>query len=133
MRACVIVKGVRRSPTSGVGFFIKVSIAYIALLRNQADSDFGVEFPDFPGCITLENARRMAIETLQLHVEGMMEDDDLIPEPSGLDEVLADPCYSDAAAVLVDVPTCRLRSIRVSISVPEDVLQTIDRLTDDRS
>ncbi len=111
--------------------------AYIALLRKEADSDFGVEFPDFPGCITagvtLEDARRMAAEALQFHIEGMMEDGDPIPEPSGLDEVLTDLRYLDAAAVLVDVPTRRPRSVRVNISVPEDVLQAIDRVTDNRS
>ena len=81
--------------------------AYVALLRKQADSDFGVEFPDFPGCITagitLENARCMAAEALQFHVEGVMEDGDLIPEPSQPDELLTNPRYSDAVAVLVDV------------------------------
>lgn len=111
--------------------------AYIALLRKEADSDFGVEFPDFPGCITagvtLEEARNMAAEALLFHIEGMMEDGDPIPEPSKLDEVLTDPRYSDAAAVLVDVPTRRPRSVRVNISVPEDVLQAIDRVTDNRS
>ena len=111
--------------------------AYIALLRKQADSDFGVEFPDFPGCITagitLDDARHMAAEALLLHIEGMMEDGNPIPEPSGLDEVLTDPRHSDAAAVLVDVPTRRPRSVRVNISVPEDVLQAIDRVTDNRS
>lgn len=111
--------------------------AYIALLRKQADSDFGVEFPDFPGCITagvtLEDARRMAAEALLLHVEGLIGDGSLIPEPSDLDDVLADPRYSDTAAVLVDVPIRRPRSVRVNISVPENVLQAIDRVTDNRS
>jgi len=92
-----------------------VVTAYIALLRKQADSDFGVEFPDFPGCITagitLEDARRMAMEALLLHVEGMMEDGSPIPEPSGLDGVLSDPRYSDATAVLIHVPTRRPRSV----------------------
>ena len=41
---------------------------YIALLRKDPDSDFGVDFPDFPGCITvgstLEEARAMAAEVL---------------------------------------------------------------------
>jgi len=110
---------------------------YIALLRKQADSDFGVEFPDFPGCITagttLENARHMAAEALLLHVEGLVEDGDPIPESSGLDEILTDPLYADAAAVIIDIPTRRPRSVRVNISVPEDVLQAIDRVTDNRS
>ena len=110
---------------------------YIALLRKQADSDFGVEFPDFPGCVTagvsLEDARCMAAEALMLHVAGMIEDGEPIPEPLGLDEILTNPIYADAAAVLIDVPTRRSRSVRVNISVPEDVLQAIDRVTDNRS
>ena len=90
--------------------------AYVALLRKQADSDFGVEFPDFPGCITagitFEDAKRMATEVLLFHIEGMMEDGDPVPESSGLDKALTDPHSSDAVAVLVDVPIRRPRSIR---------------------
>jgi predicted RNase H-like HicB family nuclease len=45
---------------------------YIALLRKDEDSDFGVDFPEFPGCITagktLEEARRRASEALKLHI-----------------------------------------------------------------
>ena len=51
---------------------------FIALLRKDTGSDFGVEFPDFPGCITagsnLDEAKDMAIEALTLHIEGMLED-----------------------------------------------------------
>ena len=39
---------------------------YIALLRKEADSDYGVEFPDLPGCVTagisLDDAAAMARE-----------------------------------------------------------------------
>lgn len=49
--------------------------AYIALLRKDDASDYGVDFPDFPGCVTagltMDEARHMAAEALQLHVEGM--------------------------------------------------------------
>jgi predicted RNase H-like HicB family nuclease len=45
-------------------------IAYIALLRKESGTDFGVDFPDFPGCVTagktLEEARKMAVEALEL-------------------------------------------------------------------
>jgi len=60
--------------------------AYIALRRKDIDSDFGVEFPDFPGCVTagatLEEARQMADEALRLHVERMIEDQRALPAPS---------------------------------------------------
>lgn len=79
--------------------------AYIALLRKQSESDYGVEFPDFPGCITagvtLEDARRIAAEAIQFHVEGMIEDGALIPDPSPFDDIMADPSNVDAVAVVV--------------------------------
>jgi predicted RNase H-like HicB family nuclease len=41
---------------------------YIALLRKEEAGDFGVDFPDFPGCFTagrtLEEAHKAASEAL---------------------------------------------------------------------
>ena len=71
---------------------------YIAYLHKDRNSDFGVSFPDFPGCITagktLEEARQLASEALSMHVEGMMEDKQLIPEPSTLDDLAKDPAMN---------------------------------------
>ena len=45
---------------------------YIAYLHKDRKSDFGVSFPDFPGCVTagntLDEARRLAPEALALHI-----------------------------------------------------------------
>lgn len=110
--------------------------AYVALLRNEAASDFGVDFPDFPGCITagvtLEDARRMATEALALHIEGMIEDGENVPEPSGLDTIMADPHHNDAVAVLIDAPV-RQVSVRVNVSLPKELLMAIDRVSANRS
>jgi predicted RNase H-like HicB family nuclease len=110
--------------------------AYIALIRKQPDSDYGVEFPDFPGCITagksLEEARRMASEALNFHIAGMVEDRETIPHPSALDEIMADPHHAQAMAVLVDV-AARRAAVRVNVSLPEDLLEAIDRVSDNRS
>jgi predicted RNase H-like HicB family nuclease len=52
--------------------------ASIALHRKDDGRDTGVAFSDFPGCVTaggtLDEARRMAAEALELHLEGMHED-----------------------------------------------------------
>ncbi len=65
---------------------------YIALIHKDADSDYGVSFPDLPGVVTagtdLDDARRMAEEALQFHIEGMIEDGDAVPEPSTLEQVM---------------------------------------------
>jgi predicted RNase H-like HicB family nuclease len=111
--------------------------AYIALLRKDADSDYGVEFPDFSGCVTagrsLEEARRMAEEALRLHVEGMEEDGEALPAPSTLDAIMQDPANAAAVAFLVDIPVESRRVVRVNITLPEDLLQQIDNATRNRS
>ena len=111
--------------------------AYIALLRKQPGSDYGVDFPDFPGCITagrtLEEARRMAGEALAFHVDGMREDDEPIPPPSPMDAIMADPLSRDPIAFLVDLPEKSRRAVRINVSLPEDIVQSIDRVSANRS
>ena len=59
---------------------------YIALIHKDADSDYGVSFPDLPGVITagsnLDEARKMATEALEFHLEGLAQDGEAAPEPS---------------------------------------------------
>ncbi|MBW8726621.1 MAG: type II toxin-antitoxin system HicB family antitoxin [Inquilinus limosus] len=104
---------------------------YIALIHKEPGSDYGVSFPDLPGLVTagtdLDEARAMAEEALALHLEGMAEDGDAVPEPSSLEDIMADAENRDGVAVLVPAPQQAVRSVRVNITVPEDVLAEIDR------
>jgi predicted RNase H-like HicB family nuclease len=111
--------------------------SYIALLRKDPRSDYGVDFPDFPGCITagrtLEEARRMAAEALAFHVDGMREDGDPVPPPSPMDAIMTNPHNRNAIAFLVDLPAKSRRAVRINVSLPEDVVQSIDRVAANRS
>jgi predicted RNase H-like HicB family nuclease len=108
---------------------------YIAYLHKDKNSDFGVSFPDFPGCVTagktLEEARKLAVEALTLHMAGMLEDGDALPEASTLDELSDDPAMHGAIAFLVtaDPPE---RTVRINITARESQIETIDRLARDR-
>jgi predicted RNase H-like HicB family nuclease len=101
---------------------------YIALLRKENDSDFGVDFPDFPGCVTagetLEQAHNRASEALKFHIKGMLEDGERIPEPTSLDTIMADPSNVGAVPFLVTVSDTKTK--RVNITLPESDLETID-------
>ena len=103
---------------------------YIGLIHKEADSDYGVSFPDLPGVATagtdLDHARRMATEALAFHIEGMIEDGDTIPEPSSLDAIMADPDNRDGVAILVSVAMPARKAVRLNITLPEDVLKEID-------
>lgn len=81
---------------------------YVALIHKDADSDYGVSFPDLPGCIsagsTIDEARAMAAEALALHLRGLAEDGEAIPAPSALEAIMALRENRDAVAVLVEAP-----------------------------
>jgi predicted RNase H-like HicB family nuclease len=102
---------------------------YIAYLHKDGKSDYGVSFPDFPGCITagttLEEARRMASEALAFHVQGMREDGERIPEPSTLDDLRNDSAMKGAVAFLVDVAEPE-RTVRFNVTARESQLSEID-------
>ncbi len=106
---------------------------YIALIRKEDDSDYGVSFPDLPGCVTagatLDEARAFADEALTLHLEGMAEDGEAAPEPSTLEAVMDDPANRDGVAILVGAEI-RARTVRVNITLAEDALREIDRYAD---
>jgi len=104
---------------------------YIAIVHKESKSDFGVSFPDFPGCITagknIDEAKDMAQEALTLHIQGMFEDGDQLPVPSRLEDIMIDPDFSNAIAYLVvSVPDAKPRTVRVNVTVPEMTLKQID-------
>lgn len=103
---------------------------YIALIHKDADSEFGVSFPDLPGCIsvgaTMQEARANAEEALALHVEGMIEDGEPVPAPSSLDEIMAAPENRDGAVIVVPLKNAAPRTVRVNITLPETTLRDID-------
>lgn len=111
--------------------------SYIAYLFKDPDSDYGVAFPDFPGCVTagstLEEARRMAEEVLAFHIDGMRAGGEKIPEPSTFDAVANDPDFTGGFHFLVDVPDPPGRAVRINVTLPEDLIQAIDRTTKNRS
>lgn len=105
---------------------------YIAVIHKEPKSDFGASFPDLPGCIsaakTLEDLRPMIEEALGLHIEGMIEDGEALPEPSPLDAIVTLKDYADAVAVMVvKAPEALSATVRVNITLPEKTLAQIDR------
>jgi predicted RNase H-like HicB family nuclease len=104
---------------------------YIALIHKDTDSDYGVSFPDLPGVISagsnLDEARKMATEALAFHLEGMAHDGEAVPEPSSLEEVMAIAANKDGVAVLIEAPAAEVKSVRINITMPADVLDQIDK------
>ena len=105
----------------------------IAYLHKDRGSDYGVSFPDFPGCITagrtLDEASRMAEEALALHIQGMIEDGDLVPEPSRIENIARDAARQGAIAFMVKVEAADA-TVRVNITARESQIAKIDELAE---
>ncbi len=104
---------------------------YVATIHEE-DGVLGVSFPDFPGCATTASDMRSAIErggqALALHVEGMIEDGEALPEPRNAEQLrAAGPEWMDGAIlalIAVEVPG---KALRVNISLDEGLLVRIDK------
>jgi predicted RNase H-like HicB family nuclease len=61
-----------------------------AVVIEKGPRSYGAYVPDLPGCVAVgesaEEVRRLIAEAIQVHLEGMREDGDPIPEPSSLAE-----------------------------------------------
>lgn len=105
---------------------------YPIVIHKDENSDFGVTFPDIPGCFsagsTIEEAIAMAQEAAECHIEGMLLDSEPIPVASSIEHHISNPEYSDCVWALVDVDISKLslKSKRVNITIPERLLNTVD-------
>lgn len=102
---------------------------YIGIIHKDGSSDYGVSFPDFPGCVSagssMDEVRTMAEEALSFHVAGMIEDGDPVPEPSSLETAMLDPDNRDGVAILVPLGLAP-KTVSINITLPEDALREID-------
>jgi antitoxin HicB len=84
---------------------------YIALIHKDADSCYGVSFPDVPGVFTagdtMDEAIRKAGEVLEFAAEDWLDlSGEKFPAPRTIDELRRDPDFREHAAdaVIVTVP-----------------------------
>jgi predicted RNase H-like HicB family nuclease len=71
---------------------------------DYADDGISIEFPDLPGCLpcakTTEEAVRNAKEAAALHLYGMEQDGDPIPEPTPISQI---PLQPNQIPILIEV------------------------------
>jgi predicted RNase H-like HicB family nuclease len=107
---------------------------YIAYIRKDKDSDYGVEFPDFPGCVTagrtVEEAHAMAQEALAAYVEMLNDKGKPVPKPSTLDDLKNDPHRKDAVISFIELDESLFKPERVNVMIPKGLLARIDAVSD---
>lgn len=102
------------------------------VIHKDADSDYGVTVPDVPGCFSagstfseaLENVR----EALALHLEGLVADEEVLPQAQEVDFHLENPDFQGGVWAVVDFDLTPYlgKSVRFNASLPEHLLNRID-------
>jgi len=106
---------------------------YPIVIHKESDSDYGVTFPDIPGCFsagsTIEEAINMAQEAAECHIEGMLIDLEPIPTPLNIDIHKANTDYKKGlwALIEVDISKLSLKSKRINITMPERLVRVVDQ------
>lgn len=104
---------------------------YLALVHKDADSAWGLTFPDLPGCFSAadeeDGIMPNAMEALELYAEDL----EALPAPRGIDALSRDKDVSAElaqGAYLIAIPFIRntQRTTRVNITLPKGLLDAID-------
>jgi predicted RNase H-like HicB family nuclease len=114
---------------------------YVAVIEKEADSAFGVWFPDVEGCFsagdTLEEAVANAAAALRQHAEALESAGRPLSAAREVDQVLRDADVGKAikaGAVLFAVPLLADagRTVRINISLDRALVDQIDHAASSR-
>ena len=103
------------------------------VIHKDPASDYSVTVPDLPGCFSagdsIEEAMNMANEAIECHIEGMLLDGDVIPKVKPIEKHKDNPEYKNGLWGIVEVDLSKLsvKSKRVNITIPENLLHSVDQ------
>lgn len=116
--------------------------AYVAVIHPpEKGSEYGVTFPDLPGCVSsgtsVVNAMDRAAEALAGHVAAMLADGEVLPPARRMHELLNDAEFLadiQAGAETTAIPVLQVPAPkeRVNVMIGRDVLKLIDRAATER-
>jgi len=114
---------------------------YLGVVEKEADSAFGMWFPDMPGCFPaaddFNDLPRIAAETLRQHVEARESNGRPVPAPRPVAEVMTDKdvrrsVRNGATTMLVPLLADPGRTVRVNVTVERGLLEQIDEAAETR-
>ncbi len=107
------------------------------VLHKDNSSDYGVTVPDLPGCFSagksVDEALSMAKEAIEFYLEQLIEDGKTMPLPGRIEQHQRNSDYRGGtwAFVSIDQSSLRVTAKRINITLPERVLDAIDRFAED--
>jgi len=106
---------------------------YPVVIHKDSNSDYGVTVPDLSGCFsageTVDEALQEVTEAIECHLEGLLMDGESIPVPHSIEYYQNDSDYAGGiwAVVTIDLAKLSGKTTRVNITLPERVLNLMDK------
>src|SRR5471032_1728581 len=103
-----------------------------AVMHKDAGSDCSLTVPDVPGCFsagaTFSEALDNVREALALHLEGLVADEERLPQAREVDVHLENPDFAGGVWAVIDFDLTPYlgKSVRFNASLPEQLLNRID-------
>jgi predicted RNase H-like HicB family nuclease len=114
---------------------------YLGIVEKDADSAWGMWFPDMPGCFPasdeFDDFPRVAAEVLRQHVEALASNGRAVPSPRSLADAMGDKevrrsLKAGATTMLVPLLADPGRTVRVNVTVERGLLDQIDEAAEAR-
>lgn len=114
---------------------------YLGVVEKDADSAWGMWFPDMPGCFPaaddFNDLPRVAAEVLRQQVEALESNGRTVAEPRPLAEVMGNrdvrrALKTGATTMLVPLLADPGRTVRVNVTVERGLLEQIDAAAEAR-
>jgi predicted RNase H-like HicB family nuclease len=105
---------------------------YPVYLEKDIGSDYGVTVPDLPGCFssgsTIDEAMENVQEAILTHVEGLLMDNEVIPNPTSIEKLKIEISSPNTiwGLVTIDIGKLSKEVKRINITIPENILSKID-------
>ena len=104
---------------------------FIAILHQDPGTDYGLCFPEFPGCVAAENnlegLKAAAEEALAGHLQLLAETGAAVPPPTPIEAIMTDPDSADSLPALIHAPDIADPVVRVNVTFKRSTLAAIDR------
>ena len=106
---------------------------YPVVIHKDSNSDYGVTVPDVSGCFsagqTVDEALQEVTEAIECHLEGLLMDGESIPVPHSIEYYQNNSEYTGGvwAVVTIDLAKLSGKTTRVNITLPERVLNLMDK------
>jgi predicted RNase H-like HicB family nuclease len=106
---------------------------YPVVIHKDSNSDYGVTVPGVSGCFsagqTVDEALQEVTEAIECHLEGLLMDGESIPVPHSIEYYQNNSEYAGGiwAVVTIDLAKLSGKTTRVNITLPERILNLMDK------